>query len=32
MIKILLDQNIPALIEPWLQNIAGESAEITSTR
>lgn len=32
MIKILLDQNIPALIEPWLQSITGEGAEITSTR
>jgi predicted nuclease of predicted toxin-antitoxin system len=32
MIKILLDQNIPALIEPWLQNEAGNAAEITSTR
>ena len=32
MIKILLDQNIPALIEPWLQNIVGDAALITSTR
>ncbi|NUQ44250.1 MAG: DUF5615 family PIN-like protein [Calditrichaceae bacterium] len=32
MIKVLLDQNIPALIEPWPQNITGEGAEITSTR
>ncbi|RPH94350.1 MAG: hypothetical protein EHM72_15675 [Calditrichaeota bacterium] len=32
MIKILLDQNIPALIGPWLQDKLGEKAEITSTR
>ncbi len=32
MIKVLLDQNIPALVEPWLQNEVGEAAEITSTR
>ena len=32
MIRILLDQNIPALIELWLQNIVGHSAEVTSTR
>lgn len=32
MIKVLLDQNIPALILPWLQNEVGEAAEITSTR
>ena len=32
MIKILLDQNIPALIEPWLQNLVGNAADITSTR
>jgi hypothetical protein len=29
MIKVLLDQNIPALILPWLQNEVGEAAEIT---
>jgi predicted nuclease of predicted toxin-antitoxin system len=32
MIKILLDQNIPALIEPWLQKRIGTGAQITSTR
>ncbi|KAA0230598.1 hypothetical protein EDS67_06760 [candidate division KSB1 bacterium] len=32
MIKVLLDQNIPDLISPWLQNEVGEAAEITSTR
>ena len=32
MIKVLLDQNIPDLILPWLQNEAGEAAEIRSTR
>lgn len=32
MIKILLDQNIPALVESWLQSEVGEAAEITSTR
>jgi predicted nuclease of predicted toxin-antitoxin system len=32
MIKILLDQNIPALILPWIENILGKTAEITSTR
>ena len=32
MIKLLLDQNIPALILPWLQSEVGEAAEITSTR
>jgi len=32
MIKILLDQNIPALIEPWLQKTLGNAAEVTSTR
>jgi len=32
MIQVLLDQNIPALIEPWLQKIVGDDAEITSTR
>ena len=32
MIKVLLDQNIPSLILPWLQNEVGEDAEITSTR
>ena len=32
MIKILLDQNIPALIESWLQNEVGKAAAITSTR
>lgn len=32
MIKILLDQNIPLLIEPWLQNLVKNAAEITSTR
>ncbi|MFQ5650204.1 MAG: DUF5615 family PIN-like protein [bacterium] len=32
MIKILLDQNIPALIEPWLHDEVGKEAEIRSTR
>ncbi|MBC8184791.1 DUF5615 family PIN-like protein [candidate division KSB1 bacterium] len=32
MIKILLDQNIPSLIETWLQHVVGKTAEITSTR
>ena len=32
MIKVLLDQNIPGLISPWLQNEVGKAAEITSTR
>jgi len=32
MIKVLLDQNIPAFISPWLQNEVGEAAAITSTR
>lgn len=32
MIKVLLDQNIPDLVSPWLQNEVGEAAEITSTR
>jgi len=32
MIRIMLDQNIPALIDPWLQNEVGDMAEITSTR
>lgn len=32
MIKILLDQNIPALIIPWLQEKIGKVAEIISTR
>lgn len=32
MIKVLLDQNIPDLISPWLQNEVGNDAEITSTR
>jgi predicted nuclease of predicted toxin-antitoxin system len=32
MIKVLLDQNIPAPIVSWLQNKVGEAAEITSTR
>jgi predicted nuclease of predicted toxin-antitoxin system len=32
MIKILLDQNIPGLIEPWLQHEVGDKAEIKSTR
>jgi len=32
MIKILLDQNIPDLIECWLQDILGPTAEVTSTR
>ncbi|GEM_PF-4657431 len=32
MIKILLDQNLPALIEPWLQTEVGNTAAITSTR
>ncbi len=32
MIKILLDQNIPGLIEPWLQQEVGNKAEIKSTR
>ena len=32
MIKVLLDQNIPALIAPWLQEQVGDTAEITSTR
>jgi len=32
MIKIFLDQNIPAPIESWLQRLVGSDAEITSTR
>lgn len=32
MIKVLLDQNIPDLVSPWLQNEVGGAAEITSTR
>ncbi len=32
MIKILLDQNIPAKIESWLQEKVGQSATIQSTR
>ncbi len=32
MVKILLDQNIPALIEEWLQKIIGKAAIVTSTR
>jgi predicted nuclease of predicted toxin-antitoxin system len=32
MVKILLDQNIPAPIADWLQERVGDAAEITSTR
>ena len=32
MIRILLDQNIPAKIEPWLQEKLGSNAKIFSTR
>ena len=32
MIKVLLDQNIPAPIEDWLQKRVGPAAEILSTR
>ncbi len=32
MVKILLDQNIPAPITDWLQQQVKDSAEITSTR
>lgn len=32
MIKVLLDQNIPALITTWLQEQVAGKAEITSTR
>jgi predicted nuclease of predicted toxin-antitoxin system len=32
MIKILLDQNIPAGITSWLQDQIGDVAQITSTR
>jgi predicted nuclease of predicted toxin-antitoxin system len=32
MIKILLDQNIPVLIESWLQKKMGAIAQIASTR
>jgi len=32
MIRILLDQNIPTLITPWLQEKVGHAAEINSTR
>lgn len=28
----MLNQNIPALIEPWLQDLVGETASVTSTR
>lgn len=31
MIKILLDQNIPAAIEPWLSRFLGDQALVTST-
>ena len=32
MIKVLLDQNIPATIETWLQEKVGQGATILSTR
>lgn len=32
MIRVLLDQNIPGLVAPWLQNEVGAAAEIVSTR
>jgi predicted nuclease of predicted toxin-antitoxin system len=32
MIRVLLDQNIPGLVEQWLRQEVGSSAEITSTR
>lgn len=32
MIRVLLDQNIPGLVTPWLQNEVGAAAEIVSTR
>ena len=31
MIRILLDQNIPALIRTWLLEKVGDAAEVTST-
>lgn len=32
MIRVLLDQNIPHLITPWLQGEVGDAAQVTSTR
>ena len=32
MIKILLDQNIPAATEAWLANMLGDRATVVSTR
>ena len=32
MIRVLLDQNVPSPILPWLRERVGEAAEVTSTR